>query len=240
MEWENARRRSSGTAKAGLATGIVGTTLGGLAFLGGGANMLANGFGGWGRNSGWGWNNSWNNGFGGTPQNIVINTTEDFNDRGRSGYGYYGEGGCCSENMLVNRYELSLQQQLAEKDSQIALRDANTYNDQKMLEMYKYIDGELKDIRGELCRQAVINQKTEDSFTLVAKDIDCCCKRLETQICNEARERRCADNQIINYTNATFYPKMVADVTTGTTTTAQTLYNPLPQNEGCCCNCGNN
>ena len=35
------------------------------------------------------------------------------------------------------------------------------------------------------------------------------------------------------YANATFYPKSVADVTVGTTTTAQTLYNPIPDC-GCC------
>ena len=144
----------------------------------------------------------------------------------------------CSEVHYVNRYELELQQKIAEKDSQIALRDANTYGDQKMLEMYKYVDGQFKDIRNELCRQAVVNQKTEDSFALAKQDLDCCCRRLEDKICDERRERKCADNTIITYTNATFYPKMVASVTTGTTTTAQTLYNPLPQDNNCCC--GNN
>ena len=49
------------------------------------------------------------------------------------------------------------------------------------------------------------------------------------------QERRCCgDNSIVTYANATFYPKQVADVTTGTGTTAQTLYNPLPQCGGCC------
>ena len=136
-------------------------------------------------------------------------------------------GGCggnvmCSENIPVNRYEMGLQQEIAAKDSQIALRDANTYNDQKLLEMYKYVDGELRSLRNELCRQAVVNQKTEDSFLLVRSDLQ-----------RERDERCCADNSIINYANATFYPKMVADVTTGTETTAQSLYNPLP-NCGCC------
>lgn len=136
-------------------------------------------------------------------------------------------GGCggnvmCSENIPVNRYEMGLQQEIASKDSQIALRDANTYNDQKLLEMYKYVDGELRGLRNELCRQAVVNQKTEDSFLLVRSDLQ-----------RERDERCCADNSIINYSNATFYPKMVADVTTGTETTAQSLYNPLP-NCGCC------
>lgn len=140
-----------------------------------------------------------------------------------------GLGGCnngwnngCHENMPVNRYELGLQQEIATKDSQIALRDANIYGDQKLLELYKYFDGEIKGVRNELCRQAVVNQKTEDAFLLVRSDLQ-----------RERDERCCGDNAIINYANATFYPKMVADVTTGTTTTAQMLYNPLPSC-GCC------
>lgn len=209
-------RRSSATAKAGLATGIVGTSLGTLGLLGAGANGLGNLLG-----------------RGAQPPVIVTES---------SGWGCnngFRDGCVCSEDRHVNRYELELQQKIAEKDSQIALRDANTYNDQKSLEMYKYVDGRFRNIEAELARQAVVNQKTEDSFLLVKQDLECCCNRMEDKICCESRERKCADNQIINYTNATFYPKQVANVTTGTTTTAQTLYNPLPQNNNCCCNCGN-
>lgn len=209
MEFDN-RYASNGKGNAGVALGTVGTALGGLAALGALGNGAINAWGA-GRNN----------------QPVVV--------MGRDGY---PSGGCCSEDHYVNRYELELQQKIAEKDSQIALRDANTYGDQKMLEMYKYVDGQFKDIRNELCRQAVVNQKTEDSFTLAKQDLDCCCRRLEDKICDERRERKCADNTIITYTNATFYPKQVASVTTGTTTTAQTLYNPLPQDNNCCC--GNN
>ena len=49
-----------------------------------------------------------------------------------------------------------------------------------------------------------------------------------------AGRRCCADNAIVTYTNATFYPKMVADVTTGTGTTAQSTYNPIPKCNTCC------
>lgn len=202
-------RKSSGVAKAGLTTGIIGTSLGTLGILGAGGNALGNLMG--------------RNGFCGTQPVVVMNDG-------------YPAGGCCSEDHYVNRYELELQQKIAEKDSQIALRDANTYNDQKSLEMYKYVDGRFRDIEAELARQAVINQKTEDSFALAKQDLDCCCRRMEDKICDERRERKCADNQIITYTNATFYPKQVANVTTGTTTTAQTLYNPLPP-DNCCCGC---
>lgn len=142
--------------------------------------------------------------------------------------------GNCSDNMPVNRYELQLQQELAAKDAQIALRDANTYGDQKMLELYKYLDGELKEIRSTLGNQAVHNQRTEDSFVLVRQDLQCVKNELEGKIKAEADKRCCGDNSIITYLNATFYPKMVADVTTGTDTTAQSLYNPLPNCGGCC------
>ena len=141
--------------------------------------------------------------------------------------------GVCSENMPVTRYELGQESRIAELQSQIALRDANTYNDQKSLELYKYIDGELRDIRSTLCAQAVTNQKTADSFALAAADLSAAKRELHDQIRLEAERRCCADNAIVNYANATFYPKMVADVTVGTTTTAQTLYNPI-LDCGCC------
>ena len=141
----------------------------------------------------------------------------------------------CSENMPVSRYELDREQQLAAKDAEIALLKANTYNDQKMLEVYAYIDGQLKEVRKTLCDQAVHNQRTEDSFVLARQDIASVKSELHREIEMEAERRCCGDNAIVTYANATFYPKQVADVTTGTATTAQTLYNPLPKC-GCCKN----
>lgn len=200
-------RRSSGVAKAGLTTGIIGTSLGALGVLGAGANGIGNLFGR-------------------SNQPMIV---MDANNG-------YPVGGCCSEDHYVNRYELDLQQQNAAKDSEIALLKANTYNDQKSLELYKYIDGRFQEFERELARQAVVNQKTEDSFALVAKDVQCCCDKLQVQIDRERDDRKCADNTIITYVNGTFYPIQKADITTGTTTTAVQTYNPLPCNSGCNCN----
>ena len=50
----------------------------------------------------------------------------------------------------------------------------------------------------------------------------------------EAQKRSCSDNILVNYMNSTFYPKSIADVTVGTTTTKEQVYNPLKQ-----CGCGN-
>ena len=73
-------------------------------------------------------------------------------------------GGChngwntaCSENNMVNRYELAQENRIAKLESEIALRDANIYNDQKMLELYKYIDGKLEGVNATLATQAVWN-----------------------------------------------------------------------------------
>ena len=194
--------------------GLAGTALGlgagalGVQLLNGGLGGL---FGGWGSGCGNGWG-GWNNGCGNGPTVIAA----------------------CDSDRLINRYELGQEAKISELQSQIALRDANTYNDQKSLELYKYFDSQLKDVRDTLCAQAVHNQKTEDSFVLARQDIAAVESRLNSKIAMEAERRCCADNAIVNYANATFYPKMVADVTVGTTQTAQTLYNPIPDC-GCCC-----
>ena len=77
--------------------------------------------------------------------------------------GMAAEAGC-SENHTVNRYELSMVQETAKLRSDIALRDANTYQDQKMLEMYKYIDGKL----GE--NDVVLIDANDDGDIVVSRD----------------------------------------------------------------------
>ena len=192
-------------ANAALTTGIIGTSGFGLAAL----NSLANG------------NGLLGGLFGGQPR------VDPMVYAAMAGHG-------CSEDHCVNRYELGLEQANAAKDSEIALLKANIYGDQKSLEMYKYFDGELRDVRKTLCEQAVLNQKTADSFEMVRNDIICTKNELYTAISRERDERCCADNSIVTYANATFYPKQIADITTEATTVAQTLYNPLP---GCGCGC---
>ena len=56
-------------------------------------------------------------------------------------------------------------------------------------------------------------------------------KSIADAIALEREHRECADNKIVNYANSTFYPKYVADITVGSGTTQQSVYNPL-------CNCG--
>lgn len=63
----------------------------------------------------------------------------------------------CSENHLINRYEAGQSARIAELETEVKLRDANTYTDGKLLETYRYIDGRLRDIEQQICNQNVYN-----------------------------------------------------------------------------------
>lgn len=143
------------------------------------------------------------------------------------GIGGWGNRGCmpvCSEDHLVTRYELGQEQTIAAKDSEIALLKANTYGDQKLLEVYRYVDGRFGAIEARLAEQAVRNQGVADAIREVSKDID-------AKVNLEAERRACADGKIVAYVNGTFVPKLFTEFTAGTETTTAPIYNPL-----CCCN----
>nr|DAH56735.1 MAG TPA: hypothetical protein [Caudoviricetes sp.] len=140
----------------------------------------------------------------------------------------------CSDNHLVNRYEAAQAARIAELETEVKLRDANAYTDQKILQTYQYVDGRMRDLEADLSAQKVINQRTQDSFALAQADLSAVKAELKNDVKLEAERRCCGDNSIVTYANATFYPKMVADITTGTGTTAQSTYNPIPSC-GCCC-----
>lgn len=146
----------------------------------------------------------------------------------------YGPNMVCSDDHCVNRYEAEQSAKIAKLENEVSLRDSNIYTDQKLLEVYKYFDGENKSIRNELCAQAVKNAQIEGTFAVLGEQQAAMRNEFMCALNRERDERCCGDNSIVTYANATFYPKMVADITTGTTTTAQATYNPLP-NCGCKC-----
>ena len=141
------------------------------------------------------------------------------------GWNRSGNGNCC--DVPVTRYEMAMEQQLASKDSRIALLEANTYNDQKTLELYRYIDGKLNEIQANLAAQAVTN--TAVNSAMQAMDY-----KFTQQVALEAERRQCADCKIVNYVNSTFAPKLITDYTAGTTSAPASVYNPLAC--GQCCN----
>jgi hypothetical protein len=125
---------------------------------------------------------------------------------------------------------MAMQNELAAKDSRIALLEANTYQDQKSLELYKYVDSKFNSINEVLAAQAVRNQAINDSI----QSLD---YKTMQAIALEAERRSCADCKIVNYVNSTFAPKLITDYTAGTASAVAQVYNPLAC--GQCCGGGN-
>jgi hypothetical protein len=59
--------------------------------------------------------------------------------------------------MGVNRYELSMQKELTNKDMEIAYLKGRDAAKSDSLELYKYVDGKFAHIEGELANQRVFN-----------------------------------------------------------------------------------
>lgn len=199
---------SRGVGTAALTTGIIGAA--GAVGSGGLGNILGGILGG-----------------GNNAVNTALLAAMAANAGGLCG------GGNCSENQPVNRYELAQEQRIAALESQNALLQAEKNTDAKILDLYKVMDSRMSATNQQLAQlaatQAVTNQKLSDDMAFIRQDLD-------SKIAAEKQQRCCADNSVVNYVNATFYPKLVADVTAGTTTTAQATYNPLPSCGPCCPN----
>jgi hypothetical protein len=156
--------------------------------------------------------------------------------------GGWGNNGCgynvgCSENTMVNRYELNQSGAISKLESENALLKSNVYSDQKLVEVYKDLNGKIGFLETKMFEQdkalAVSNAKIEGTFAVLGEKLNAQHNEFMCALKREADERCCGDNSIVTYLNATFYPKQIADVTVGTTSTAQATYNPV-YNCGCC------
>lgn len=63
----------------------------------------------------------------------------------------------CSDNTPVTRYDLSVENQLIAKDSEIALLKSNIYTDQKIADVYERLNGKISGVEAVVNTQAVYN-----------------------------------------------------------------------------------
>jgi hypothetical protein len=116
-------------------------------------------------------------GKGTTALGIIGTVLGSIGTAGNGGGGLLGIGGtaCCSDNMSVNRYELNMQKELTNKDMEIAYLRGQTETDRKILEVYKYFDGEIKEMRQAQCDrwagQGIINAKFESAIDVMGSQI---------------------------------------------------------------------
>ena len=72
--------------------------------------------------------------------------------------GGWNNGGCCNENMMVNRYEAAQSARIAELETEVKLRD--------------YVDGKFNAVNAQLCQQAVINAQTVANISCMQNTIN--------------------------------------------------------------------
>lgn len=130
-------------ANAGLATGIVGTSLGAIAtgVLNGNGNGLLGGI------------------FGGNPaQNPAYwnNGSTDVLAAMALMSAYNRPCGCESDHH-VTRYDAGKDARIAELETEVKLRDANIYTDQKISDVYARLDAKIGCLENQLADQRVYN-----------------------------------------------------------------------------------
>lgn len=70
----------------------------------------------------------------------------------------FGGGNCCnSDSMPVNRYEASQSARIAELETEVKLRDANTYTIGEIGKLRDYVDRRFESVNAQIGAQAVYN-----------------------------------------------------------------------------------
>lgn len=79
------------------------------------------------------------------------------------GYGYGGASG--------RRWDIEVSEALAQRDAEISRLQAKAYSDESDLAIYKYFDGQLKDVRERLCKQEVFNEKMMGTIRVISEQV---------------------------------------------------------------------
>lgn len=85
--------------------------------------------------------------------------------------GLFGGNCACSDNMAVNRYEMSQQKELINKDMEIAYLKGRDAAKTDSLELYKYVDGRFRGIEAQIAAQAVTNAQVVANISCMQNSI---------------------------------------------------------------------
>ena len=77
----------------------------------------------------------------------------------------------CSENQVITRYELGLQNQISAKDGQIALLESNIYTDQKLNDLRNYVDLKVGAVENAVNAQAVYNATNTATISCIQNQV---------------------------------------------------------------------
>ena len=83
-----------------------------------------------------------------------------------------GNGNCgCNEDHWVNRYEAAQSARISELETEVKLRDANTYTLTEMGKLRDYVDHRFSGVEAQLCNQAVLNSQVTANISCMQGNI---------------------------------------------------------------------
>ena len=91
--------------------------------------------------------------------------------RGGLGGLFGGANGTCHEDHFVNRYEASQSARIAELETEVKLRDANTFTLGEMNKLRDYVDGRFAAVEHEICDQRVYNATNTAAISCIQAQI---------------------------------------------------------------------
>ena len=102
---------------------------------------------------------------GGLTTGIIGTALGVMNNGGLGGILGGGWGNNCGGAMFAWERELS------HKDAEIGSLRADLATDRKILELYQYVDGRMRNIEGQLCQQAVVNAQVTANISCMQNQI---------------------------------------------------------------------
>lgn len=91
---------------------------------------------------------------------------------GLNNVGLFGNNNTrCSEDHCVNRYEASQQARIAELETEVKLRDANTFTMGEMGKLRDYVDRKFACVEKEICDQKVYNATNNATINCIAGQV---------------------------------------------------------------------
>lgn len=91
---------------------------------------------------------------------------------GNNGMFNLGNANCSSENMPVNRYEAQQASRISELETEVKLRDANTFTMGEMGKLRDYVDSKFARVEHELCEQKVYNATNTATIGCIANQVN--------------------------------------------------------------------
>lgn len=85
--------------------------------------------------------------------------------------GILGGMGGCNSNHYVNRYEADQAARIAELETEVKLRDANTYTLGEMNKIRNYVDAKFDAVNAQLCSQAVVNAQVASNLSCLQNTV---------------------------------------------------------------------